>query len=452
MNKLKIWRLKSKEEQRFKRGHPWVYSNELQDSPKGIQTGELLELHDASGNFLAFGFGNPGSLIAFRALSRNKEDVEHIKASDAGLAAFFEKQLTRAFEFRLRWFAEKTSFRAVYGEADDLPGLVVDRFRGAKKTVYVIQPHSAGMDQSLEHILAALQKTHAQFSKDQDARVILRRDAGSREREGLEKLPPEVRLLSTLEVMTDASDLNPFQFAVPGQNQKEIFLSADLIKGQKTGFFFDQLENIRLTADLLARKRAVQSGRGSSDEGVQVLDLCSYVGQWGVHLADALLNEAPHKTPVSVTMVDASESALTLADQNLKNAFKEEFANKRLEVNRFKADVLDLMPMLKQNQYDVVIADPPALIKSRKVIPQGKQAYVQLMSEAIRRTKPGGMIVACSCSQLLSPEDFVEVLAKASRKAGRTVRWIAQGSPSVDHFQRFEFREGHYLKCWIGEL
>jgi len=110
------------------------------------------------------------------------------------------------------------------------------------------------------------------------------------------------------------------------------------------------------------------------------------------------------------------------------------------------------MNALDANHYDIVIADPPAFMKNRKSMPQGKHAYVNLMTTAIQKTAKNGLVVCCSCSQLLSNEEFEDVLTKATRKSGKGVRWLAQGSPGLDHYARFEFKEGHYLKCWIGQV
>jgi 23S rRNA (cytosine1962-C5)-methyltransferase len=156
--------------------------------------------------------------------------------------------------------------------------------------------------------------------------------------------------------------------------------------------------------------------------------------------------------PLEVTLVDASESALKLAEQNVTHEAKQYSAEKKISVNQLKADVLEPMTTLKNESFDVVIADPPAFIKNRKSIPQGKAAYVNLFGTAIQKTAKGGIAVFCSCSQLLSNEDMIDCLSKAARRSNRTVRFIAQGSPSVDHFMQFEFNEGHYLKMWIAQV
>ena len=230
-------------------------------------------------------------------------------------------------------------------------------------------------------------------------------------------------------------------------------LSADLISGQKTGFFFDQLQNIRLLETLLLRKtrndRVSATGKGAKGT-YRVLDLCSYVGQWSAHLLQTLSER--EIIPAEFTCVDASASALEFARSNLESSATSFGVQEKIKVVTVKTDVLESLPGVQDQGYSIVIADPPAFIKNRKSIPQGKQAYAQLFQSAIEKTEKGGLVVCCSCSQLLSHEDFIEVLSKASRRSRRTVRWLAQGAPSFDHFTNLSFQEGHYLKCYIGQV
>lgn len=437
---MKQWRLKSKEERRFKQGHPWVYSNELQESPKGIQPGEILQLNDAGGAFLAYGFGNPGSLIAFRALTREK--IEFTETEEL-IQKIIQRNLKRALEFRLQWFSPKQSFRMVFGENDDLPGLVVDRYFG-KHAVYVVQPHSAGMDLHLPIITGLLAEFSKNLGESPETKVIYRRDAGSREREGLTKLPTEVRSLHNGELVENLEPYREFTFQLQSLMGREVSMTVDLISGQKTGFFFDQAQNTKMVQHLLLRKMRYQQPLPKKHE---LLDLCSYVGQWSVQLAQVYQEK---KIPVQITAVDASDNALRFAEMNVKKNALETGAE--VQFHRLKADVLEPMGGLQDKNFEVVIADPPAFIKNRKTIPQGKHAYVQLFTTAIQKTAVNGLVVCCSCSQLLSPEDMKDVLQKAVRRSGRKVRWLAQGSPSVDHFSKAEFEEGHYLKCWVGSV
>jgi 23S rRNA (cytosine1962-C5)-methyltransferase len=442
-------RLKAKEERRFRQGHPWVYSNELQDSPKPLGMGDVVELHDSGGAFLAYGFANPGSLISFRELSRTRGEPGVLPGGVG--AEFFLNRFQEALRYRRGWFGSEQSFRLVYGEADGLSGLIIDRFNCQKGLIYVVQPHAAGMDRNLDSILKALSELEKDSTSGSPVRLaIMRRDASSREKEGIPREPSIGYDLNGLSPLPDLEGLRQVRFRVPGIMGSMIELSADLVSGQKTGFFFDQLQNIRLLETLLLRK--LRNDRSSRTPGLaySVLDLCSYVGQWSAHLVQPFVER--EALPLELICVDASEPALRLARENVEATASDSGASAKVSVRTLKADVLEPMSGIADRSFDVVIADPPAFIKSRKSIPQGKQAYVQLFQIAIAKVRPGGLVVCCSCSQLLSPEDFREVLGKASRRSGRKVRWIAEGAPSVDHFLRLEFQEGHYLKCRIAQV
>jgi 23S rRNA (cytosine1962-C5)-methyltransferase len=361
--------LKSKEERRFKAGHPWVFSNELQESPKTLEIGEVVELCDAGGAFLAFGFGNPHSLISFRELTRD-QNTKHIVDGVLSSAMFVEKFET-ALKFRKSWFRMSESFRMIYGEADGLSGLIIDRFVGQTNVVYVVQPHASGMDQNLGLIREALVKVSKSL-EDKGPLLILRRDASSREKEGLEKAAPEVTKLAGGPV-DDAllKQLTTFSFQVSHESGKGLSLTCDLISGQKTGFFFDQLQNIKRLQTVLHEKLNLHSTKK-----IQILDLCAYVGQWGAHLQSTLSNAKVESA--SYLAVDVSAPALALAKTNLESAILSAQTSHKgyaCEVGTLKADVLEPMPGLVNAKYDVVIADPPAFIKNRKSIPQGKQAY-----------------------------------------------------------------------------
>jgi len=435
MSAIKKIRLKTKEERRFKSGHPWVFSNELQESPKAIELGELVELCDAGGAFLAYGFGNPNSLISFREISRDP-NFSHLK--DGVLApSFFKERFSQALEFRKSWFRLNESFRMIYGEADGLSGLIIDRFVSTHSVVYVVQPHASGMEKSLELIRVALESISGSL-EDQDAHLIIRRDASSREKEGLKKEAPEVLKISG-EKPTELfmEKLSNYMFHVPDAFQSDLQLYSDLISGQKTGFFFDQLQNIKLLQSVVSDRLTLKPVTNYS-----ILDLCSYVGQWGAHL-DGVMGKLNVKETRYVA-IDVSEKALSFVKKNVTSP--------QMKVETLVADVLKPLPEFLGRKFDLVIADPPAFIKSRKHIPQGKQAYIQLFQSAIEATAPGGLVIACSCSQLLSMNEFLECLGKATKRSRRTVRWLTQGSPSFDHYARLEFQEGHYLKSFIGQV
>lgn len=439
------WRLKKNEERRFRQGHPWVFSNELQSSPKGIEPGAPVVLRDAAGIFLAYGFGNPQSLISFRALSRDEND------SNFWSVEFFEKTIKYAYELRVRWLGKQTSFRMVYGESDSLPGLVVDFYllkEGQK--VLVLQPHSAGMERALPLLVHAL-KSFGDF-------LVIRKDTNSREKEGLQKLSPQVFDLKTSQELHEFeflkkstivlnrtsrvsnTQVNSTQANSVSVADSNVYFLADLITGQKTGFFLDQLSNIQAVIQLLGQSDHPKGQSGS------VLDLCCYVGSWSAHLVKNI------SSITEVMLADASDKALQLAEHNVKLNTQLNTSPKGIQVKTTKADLLDPWPESLNKKFSVVVCDPPALVKSRKALPQGKQAYVHIMSEALKRVEDGGVVVACSCSQLISPDDFEEILAKAARKSHKKVRWIFQGTQAVDHPMIAEFPESSYLKCRVGEV
>jgi 23S rRNA (cytosine1962-C5)-methyltransferase len=259
--------------------------------------------------------------------------------------------------------------------------------------------------------------------------VILRNDVSVRKLEGLELQEPrilkegkETNLKATSILVRSVSGIEPIPFLV------------NLIDGQKTGFFLDQFGNIELAAALLR-------SWPNPAAPLRILDLCCYVGQWGVQLGKLFKDQ---KISVEVTAVDASATALDFAKKNL--------AQQGISCETIKADVLKGLSTLADQSFDLVISDPPALIKGRKDIPTGSHAYLQLATQALRLTRPGGAIVACSCSFLMEEEAFTSILQKAAQRNQRGVKWVGRGAQSSDHPMLCEFPEGRYLKGWIGIL
>ncbi len=385
---MTIWTIKKGMERRFLAGHPWVYSNELTESPKGIKPGAEIELRDARGQFLALGFGNPSSLISFRAITRKKEPVADV----------VRKRLREAWEFR-KSLTSYQSFRWVHAEADHFPGLVLDYYSTAQGGVLAAQLNTAASESLLPMILElAPHRT-----------TILHRSANVRKLEGLDVREAEV---------LGAKDIGAVQIE-PG-----IELHADLVNGQKTGLFLDQLQNIDLVARLLQNWGKKKAPR--------ILDLCCYVGQWSAILARRFPG-------AEVTAFDASKTALEFARKNVPGKF-----------TAVQGDIMDDLVKFKDESFDLVICDPPALIKNRKDIAAGARGYAKINAESLRILAPGGAIVSCSCSGLLDETEFQNALARAAQKSGREVRWIGRGGFSVDHPKLAEFSEGSYLKVWVG--
>ncbi|MBY0470248.1 class I SAM-dependent rRNA methyltransferase [bacterium] len=412
----KVWRLKKGSDRRFRAGHPWVYSNELQSSPKGIEPGALVELYDVGGKFLAQGFGNPSSLIAFRTLTTQSE-------SDPTTLEAITQKLDAAFELRKRlgYLNKRNSHRLCFGEADGLPGLIIDHYLGDAGNACVVQAHTAGAQKILGVVTEALKKVCGP-----DAAVIFRNDAGFRKLEGLEEEEPQV--VSNPKKLS----LEKFQLRSGG-----LTFEADLVNGQKTGFFLDQAANIEL-----ALQRFETLVRASGLKKIKVLDLCSYVGQWSAHLAQMAKRL---EVALEVTAIDASGPALSFAAKNIERN------GSGPKIETLKGDVFDELAKLEEASFDLVISDPPAFIKGRKDLPTGSHAYLQLNTQATRVLKrQGGGIVACSCSGLLDEETFLQILSKAARRSTREIHWVGRGTQAPDHPVLAQFPEGRYLKAFIG--
>lgn len=419
---MRVWALRKGAEKRFQSGHPWVFSNELAESPKGASPGEPIELVDFQGRFLALGYGNPKSLIAFRTLSRTLDSQIQ--------STWWADRFQVAYSLRANCGIERFSHRLIFAESDGLPGLIIDRYKvaGRDSQIFVISSSTAGIELQLTEILKGLElfvKRLAGISWDQTC-VVMSNTSAQRRLEGLE--PQERRVEKSIEGL----DLNNVtaEFEYAGQTTESLPLSFDLLGGQKTGFFLDQRENLRALFSLLKTWKL--------GEPLRILDLCCYVGQWSAQISEFAKRQG---LSCEVTLMDSSDEALKWASKNCQG--------RATLINPIKNDVLNSLRGTLDRNYDVVICDPPAFIKKKKDVPQGKAAYAKLNREAIRKVLPGGLFVSCSCSGLFTPEEFRDMLAKASASRPGTV-WIKQGYHSPDHPQRLEFPEGQYLKCLIA--
>jgi 23S rRNA (cytosine1962-C5)-methyltransferase len=383
-------------DRRFRSGHPWIYSNELSQSPKGIEPGQMVELHDPGGVFLALGYGNPKSLIAFRVVDRSPEARS---IEDLFSAKYLTEKLLEAHSLRHRAGLTKWSYRLCYGEGDSLPGLIVDRYRTEKGQVFVVQAHTAGADRMLKALPEVLEVINEKIqSLDENAvkwsetAIVYNNDLGIRVLEGIEAEKPKV-----IRPLSDDS-LSPTKILVRSVSgsEKPVEFSVDLIQGQKTGFFLDQATNVGIAVEKFAQSpqwspEFAQSG----GKPVRILDLCCYVGQWGTQLARAFRERG---IKVEITAVDASQTALDFARENMER--------EGAKVTALKGDALKDLTSLAPGGFDIVVCDPPALIKGRKDIPQGKHAYLQINTQVFRLVRKGGAVVSCSCSALFEEEEF----------------------------------------------
>lgn len=429
---MTVWRLRPGADKRIRSGHPWVFSNELSASPKGHPAGTPVELQDAKGQFLARGYGNPHSLIAFRALSFNSQDKEPTSFDFLHEKIFNSWRVRKAAGFR-------GSFRLAFGESDFIPGLVLDYYvieqNGMKAQLFAAQLVTAGMNEALKDaegfFKGLAEKAHAQglsqFSWEQTA-VVIRNDVGVRKLEGLQVEEP--RLIKDLPEM----NLRDVEILLNAAGDEGLVkMSCDLVEGQKTGFFLDQTHNIFLAVGLFKNWAKTQAPRK-----IRVLDLCCYVGHWSTQITRALKSQG---FEVEVSLADISKTALAFAK---KNAERE-----GAEVIVHEMDVSEGLTQLPSTHYDIVIADPPAFIKSKKDIPIGKHAYLKMNTHAFRLVKKNGFVASCSCSGLLEEEEFRDAIRKASLRNYAELRSVLRGGHAADHPTLMQFPEGFYLKMYV---
>jgi 23S rRNA (cytosine1962-C5)-methyltransferase len=377
--------LKPHEDRRIRRGHLWIFSNEVQSFPPDLSAGDLVHFYNAREEFLGTGFYNPHSLIAGRLLDRRAQTVDRL---------LLESRLRQALELRRKLY-RGDAYRWVFGESDDLPGLVIDRYGD----VCVLESYAAGMDRLMPLILEALRALGPWKA------IVLRNDNAVRD---LEHLPKQV------EVAEGAVDA-PHVFEVDG-----VRMAADLRQGQKTGFFFDQRDNRALTASFCP--------------GRQVLDVFCHTGGFGLWAAKA--------GAASVVSVDESEPALALARQNAeRNGLKDKMRFEQAEAFRWLAGC--------QDTFDVVILDPPRFAASKKHLPKAMEAYIRLNALALKRVAGGGLLATASCSAHVGREEFRQILSRAIYESGRRARLLHWGGQSKDHPVRLSMPETEYLKFAI---
>jgi len=382
--------LKKNEARRLRGGHPWVFSNEIARIDGERAAGAAAELYDAGGAWLGCGHYNPQSLIAFRLLAREPADLDSVD--------FYAARIAAARRLRETLYPGLTTYRAVYGESDFLPGLVVDRYN----EVLSIQLLSAGMDVRRALVVEALQQVYAPQG------IVARNDVAVRALEGLAEqvevlagtIPPQVEMAE-----------NGLCFAV------------DLQQGQKTGGFLDQKENHRLLQSVAA--------------GKEVLDCFCYSGSWGVHAAAYGAS--------GVLGLDISAKAVALAQHNAE-------LNGVADRVRFEqCDAFERLRSLQREgrRFGVVVMDPPAFVKSKKQLAEATKGYLTVNRRALELLEPGGTLITCSCSYHMGREAFRDLLVQAARQAKREVRLVAACAQAPDHPVLLSFPESEYLKCLV---
>ena len=385
-------RLAKNEEKRLRAGHLWIFSNEVdiaQTPLKAFQRGDLAQVEDAKGQALGVAYVNPDTLISARLLTRDPRASINEK--------FFLRRFQTALSLRERLF-DQPFYRLVHGESDGLPGLVVDRFGD----VLSLQTNTCGMETLQDLIVAALEKFLSPRA------IVIKNTSSLRQLEGLEEY---TKIASgTLEGGTVIEE-NGVRFHV------------DVLGGQKTGWFFDHRSNRALASSLA--------------KGQKVLDLFSYAGGWGIQAAVAGAEE--------VDCVDGSEAAISLARKNA------ELNGVAGRVSYEHGDAFDFLKLAREERrkYGLIILDPPALIKRKKDVKPGIEAYRRLNQGALQLLAPGGILVSASCSHHLHREVLHDILRAAARHGDRHLAFIAQGGQGPDHPVHPAIPETDYLKAYF---
>jgi 23S rRNA (cytosine1962-C5)-methyltransferase len=383
--------LKRGEERRLAAGHLWVFSNEIDTGRTPLtafSAGQVVQLRSSRAAFLGYASVNPHALICARILSRDEA-----RPIDAEL---IEERLRAALGLR-RMLGQEHYCRWVFGESDLLPGLVLDRYGD----LVVGQIATAGMELLREVIEAAVRRVVAPRA------LFWKNDSAARELEHL----PQVAEAAFGEV--------------PQETRVEeggLVFAAPLAAGQKTGWFYDQSANRARLVRYLHR-------------GARVLDVCSYAGAWAV---TALKHGA-----AAARCIDSSQLALDFVQANA--------ARNALSVDVTRADAFDALRELAAagERFDVVVLDPPAFIKRKKDIPQGQAAYRKLNQLALALLADEGLLVSCSCSYHLAPEELLSAIQSAARHSARFVQVLEVGGQSADHPVHPAIPETRYLKAFF---
>ena len=385
---LPLLRLNANAERRLRIGHSWVFSNEVDTAKTPLKTlapGTLVTIMDARGKAVGTAYGHPNSLIAGRMLTTRADSKIDVEWMSGRIGA----------ALALRESVYPTPhYRLIYGESDGLPGLVVDRF----DDVLVAQFSTAGMERLKPVVVEALQAVLKPKG------ILLRNDGGARAMESLDEY------VEAIGEVPDAAELI----------ESGVRFQAPVRTGQKTGWFFDQRDN----RDRLARYV----------KGKRVLDVFSYAGAWSMRALAA--------GAVSATCIDSSQPALDAAVANAGlNGF---------ELETFRGEAMELLKTLRAEarNFDVVVVDPPALIKRKKDHDAGLEHYAALNRAAIQLLTPGGVLVACSCSFHLEAEELQRVLLRETRAQNRRLQILEQGGQGPDHPVHPAIVETKYLKAF----
>ena len=384
--------LRKKIGERIISGHPWIFGNELGDSEGEAEAGEIVEVYSYNGSFVGKGYINPASQIRIRLLTRDKNETINDQ--------FFYKKIKEAWEYR-QHIGYVENCRLIFGEADGLPALIIDKFND----YIVIQTLALGIEKWKGAIVTAIQQIFSPKG------IYERNDVPVRTLEGMEQIKG---FLSA-----------PFDTHII-LNENGLKFHVDIENGQKTGFFLDQSDNRRAIHNIV--------------RGASVLEMFCYTGTFSLHAA--------HYGAKDVLGVDISEHAVAAARRNAE-------LNGYQDICKFEA--LNAFDVLKQwskegRRYDVVMLDPPAFTKSRENIQNAISGYKEINLRGMKLTKPGGFLVTASCTNLVSPEVFLDTIYDAAKDAKRILRQVEWRTQASDHPIIRNIPATQYLKFLIVQV
>ncbi|HTQ65278.1 MAG TPA: class I SAM-dependent rRNA methyltransferase [Puia sp.] len=384
--------MKKKISRRIENGHLWIFTNEVNKIEGNPNGGEIAEVHTHDKTFVGKGYINPKSQILVRLLTRDKSELIDDQ--------FFLNHIVSAWEYRKK-IGYTDNCRLVFGEADQLPGLVIDKFND----YFVIQTLALGIDQWKPSIVKALEKIF------QPKGIYERNDVPVRELEGLEQIKG---------FLSEPFDTN----IIIRENGLRFYV--DIENGQKTGYFLDQQDNRREIRHIV--------------KDANVLGAFAYTGTFEIHAA--------HYGAKSVLGLDISEQAVRSANKNAA------LNNLEKIVHFEQANAFDVLKKWSKEKklYDVVMLDPPAFTKSREKIQKAITGYKEINLRGMKLLKKGGFLVTSSCTNLVQPNLFLEIIQMAAKDARKKIRQVSFRSQSPDHPIVWNMENTNYLKFLIAEV
>ena len=412
MNEYSRFFLKSKEENEVQQGFPWVFDNEIAsvkfmaEDGSGMKQSDLagcsvpdgsgVEIYTKAGGFLGTGIVNRKSKITIRIIGKDHADQIY-----ADTESYWSKKVWDAVNIRRLCYDESDSYRLIFGEADFIPGFIVDRFCDTENRVYlVVQFLSLSCEVFRKELLAALNKACHPYG------IYERSDAGVRVKEGLE--------LRSGWIGTERENLITIK-------ENDVLLAVDIAGGQKTGYFLDQKANRKLLTSFCHGKR--------------VLDAFTHTGSFGLNAVKGGARE--------VLSVDISPEAVDMVNRNIHLNGAEHCMKALCD------DVFDLLKKYEEagEKFDVIILDPPAFTKSAKMIKKAYGGYKEINLRAMRLLNTGGLLVTCSCSYFFDENTFYSMLMHAAMDSHTRVQILSKRGAGPDHPVLLGYPKSEYLKC-----